>query len=66
MLHAGNLFRKEPERFLPEKGVRNEEKHVRATGNPVKAGYIIMICPGFCPRKHAVPPVLTRIPLQKM
>lgn len=35
---------------LMKKSGRKNKKHSFATGNPVKAGYIIMmICPGFCP-----------------
>ena len=29
---------------------RKTKKDDCATGNPVKAGYIIMICPGFLPK----------------
>jgi hypothetical protein len=35
--------------FCGEKTQRNDEKDASHTGNPVKAGYIIMICPRFLP-----------------
>ena len=39
--------------YVEERSGRKTKKGGCATGNPVKPGYIIMICPGFSARKHS-------------
>ena len=45
-----------------KKATRKMKKEGCSTGNPVKAGYIIMICPGFSAEKRPVSTVGRRIP----